>query len=169
MNFMRTCSYLLTSALAITAISLIAAPSYADPLLTDLDYAPRDFSPTYNDALDKVLDFSSSTNVTPPWIQIEFMDQKMERELTAFRTIFKEMLDLQTLDDETIRTRDLANPYTTSLSSFCSYYRSVGLDLPAGTDNSCLEAQAPAPEPPKYEPAPPPPVSRPPVTVPALW
>lgn len=164
---MRTCSYLLTSALAISAISLIAAPSFADPLLTDQDYYPRDFSPTYNEALTKVLDFTSSTNVAPPWIQFEFTDQKMEREFTAYRTIFKEMYDLQTLDDDNIRTRDLANPYTTSLASFCTYYRSVGLELPAGTDNSCLEAQAP-PEPPKYEPPAPPPV-RPPITVPALW
>jgi hypothetical protein len=168
MNFMRTCSYLLAPALAISAISLIAAPSFANPLLQDQDYYPKDFSPTYNEAINKVLDFSSSTNVASPWIQFEFMDQKLEREFTAYRTIFKEMLDYQTLDDENIRTRDLTNPYTTSLASFCSYYRSVGLELPAGTDNSCLEAQAPAPEPPKYEPPAPPPV-RPPITVPALW
>ncbi len=165
---MRTRSYLLASVLAIIASVGMAAPSYADPLLTDHDYYPGDFSPSYNQALDKLLDLSSSTNVVPPWIQFEFTDQKIEREFTSFRTFNKEMWELQTSSDETIRTRDLANPYTTSLASFCTYYRSSGIELPAGTDNSCLEAQAPpAPEPPRYEPAPPP-VYRP-APVPALW
>jgi hypothetical protein len=166
---MRTRSYLLASALAITAITGMAVPSYADPLLTDQDYYPRDFSPTYNESITKILDLTSSTNVVPPWVQFEFMDQKIEREFTSFRTMNREMWELQTSSDETIRTRDLANPYTTSLASFCTYYRSSGIELPSGTDNSCLEAQAPpAPEPPRYEPAPPPPVRRP-VPVPALW
>ncbi|NJL43454.1 MAG: hypothetical protein HC935_09460 [Pseudanabaena sp. SU_2_4] len=96
------------------------------------------------------------------------MDQKLEREFTSFRTMNKEMWELQNSDDDNIRTRDLANPYTTSLASFCTYYRSSGIELPAGTDNSCLEAQAPpAPETPRYEPAPPP--VRRPAPVPALW
>ena len=165
---MRTRSYLLASALAITAITGMVAPSHADPLLTDQDYYPRDFSPTYNESITKVLDLTSSTNVVPPWLQFEFMDQKLEREFTSFRTMNKEMWELQNSDDDNIRTRDLANPYTTSLASFCTYYRSSGIELPAGTDNSCLEAQAPpAPEPPRYEPAPPP--VRRPAPVPALW
>ncbi|NKB17015.1 MAG: hypothetical protein HC770_00960 [Pseudanabaena sp. CRU_2_10] len=165
---MRTRSYLLASALAITAITGMAAPSHADPLLTDQDYYSRDFSPTYNESITKVLDLTSSTNVVPPWLQFEFMDQKLEREFTSFRTMNKEMWELQNSDDDNIRTRDLANPYTTSLASFCTYYRSSGIELPAGTDNSCLEAQAPpAPEPPRYEPAPPP--VRRPAPVPALW
>ena len=169
---MRTRSYLLAAALAITAISCIATPSYADPLLTDQDYypssSPQDFPPTYNESITKILDLTSSTDITQPWIQFEFMDQVLEREATGFRTAIREMWELQTDSDEIIRTRDLANPYTTSLASFCTYYRSSGIELPAGTDNSCLEAQAPpAPEPPRYEPAPPP--VRRPAPVPALW
>ncbi len=114
------------------ATSAFATPGYADPNLTDLDVVPRNYPPTYPEVQNKILDATSSINVPSIWLQTDFRDMAIERQHNSIRGVTKEMLDLQTLGDDNIRVRDLANPYTTALSCFSSYYRVTGAEIPLG-------------------------------------
>lgn len=145
-------SWLASSLVAATAL-LATGAAFADPLLTDQDQFPRNFPPTYPQVQNKVLDMTSDPNLPNPYIQTTFRDQWIERQSNALRSIHREMLDLQTLSDATIRTRDLP-------SSYCSSLLSEGF-------NACAAPEEPAPviaplpreQPPAVAPAP----------VPALW
>ena len=140
----------LASSLVAASTLLVSGAAFADPLLTDQDQFPRNFPPTYPQVQNKVLDMTSDPNLPNPYIQTTFRDQWIERQSNASRAINREMLDLQTLSDATIRTRDLPSPYCSSL-------------LAEGY-NACAAPEEPAPAvpAPRYE-APP---ARP---VPALW
>ena len=140
----------LASSLVAASTLLVSGGAFADPLLTDHDQFPRNFPPTYPQVQNKVLDMTSDPNLPNPYIQTTFRDQWIERQSNALRAINREMLDLQTLSDATIRTRDLPSPYCSSL-------------LAEGY-NACAAPEEPAPAvpAPRYE-APP---ARP---VPALW
>ncbi len=89
-------------------------PAVAEPL-TNASYFPRGFPATYPNAINQVLDMDSSTNLPNPWIQNDFRDLEIERQFNAFRTVNRDMLDLQTLGKPTVRTRDLPSAYTSSL------------------------------------------------------
>jgi hypothetical protein len=60
---------------------------------------------------------TSDPNLPNPYIQTTFRDQWIERQANAFRAINREMMDVQTLSDATIRTRDLPSSYCSSLLS----------------------------------------------------
>ncbi len=143
----------LASSLVAASTLLASGVAFADPLLTDQDQFPRNFPATYPQVQNKVLDMTSDPNLPNPYIETTFRDQWIERQATAFRAINREMMDLQTLGDATIRTRDLP-------SSYCSSLLSEGF-------NACSAPEEPAPAVsiPRVET--PPAVSSPPV--PALW
>jgi hypothetical protein len=142
----------LASSMVVASTLLANGAAFADPLLTDQDQFPRNFPPTYPQVQNKVLDMTADPNLPNPYIQTTFRDQIIERQATSFRAINREMMELQTLSDATIRTRDLP-------SSYCSSLLAEGF-------NACAAPEEPAPAvpSPRYE-APSVPV-RP---VPALW
>jgi hypothetical protein len=159
---------LISVPLAIAAAGVFSAPASADPHLSDQDqYPTANYPPTYNSVQTKILDITSNLNVASPYLQIDYVDLKVEREFNSFRAITREMMDMQTLGDNNIRVRDLANPYTTALSCFSSYYQTIGATAPTDT-GSCPAIEVkeeivmapPAPAPIVQPPAPP---------VPALW
>ncbi|WP_156800402.1 hypothetical protein [Thalassoporum mexicanum] len=100
--------------------------------MTSQEVFPPDYPATYREVIRHVTDITSDTNIQQPWIQFDYMDMKVEREGHALRAIFQEMMDLQTLSSYTIRTRDLASPYTTSLAAYASYYHVSGAEAPDG-------------------------------------
>ncbi|NJK60339.1 MAG: hypothetical protein HC918_09000 [Oscillatoriales cyanobacterium SM2_1_8] len=172
----RTGKYVAAIA-AIAAVVGSAGSAWADPHLTDHDAFPKDVPPTYDQVVRKVLDFSSDPSLLDPWIQTEFFDKTIERQLNSLRAVRREFMDLQTLSSPTIRTHDLTSPYHTTLSCFASYYRVSDLEIPQAKHPHCLtvvEVQPTTPvtiSPPVVEPAPvapmvPAPPQRP---VPALW
>ena len=143
----------LASSLVAASTLLASGAAFADPLLTDQDQFPRNFPATYPQVQNKVLDMTSDPNLPNPYIQTTFRDQWIERQATSFRAINREMMDLQTLSDATIRTRDLP-------SSYCSSLLSEGF-------NACSAPEEPAPAVPMPRVEAPPAVTYPPV--PALW
>ncbi len=172
-------SGLLTASLAV-ASSILASPSFADPFFnvtfsslgTDQDVYPANYPYSYNAAQTLVLDISSSGYISQPYIQLEFPDITAERRLNGFRSVMREMYDLQTLSSPDIRTRDLSSPYTTALSEYCGYYLASGAVYPVTGIPNATECNPPVavvvvPEPP----APQPTFTRPPAPapVPALW
>lgn len=171
-------SGLLTATLAV-ASSILVAPSFAEPVLnftslgTDQDVYPINYPYSYSAAQTLVLDMTSSGFISQPWIQLEFPELIAERQLNGFRSISREMYEIQTLSDPNIRTRDLSSPYTTALSEFCGYYLVSGAAFPvtgtpsAADCNSVSVSVVPTPVAPPsapervFVPAPRP--------VPALW
>ncbi|OIP77320.1 MAG: hypothetical protein AUK48_04295 [Oscillatoriales cyanobacterium CG2_30_44_21] len=145
-------SWLASSLVAASAL-LATGAAFADPLLTDQDQFPRDFPATYPQVQNKVLDITSDPNLPNPYIQTTFRDQWIERQSNALRAIHREMMDLQTLSDATIRTRDLP-------SSYCSSLLSEGF-------NACAAPEEPAPVVAPFR-APAPAIA-PAAPVPALW
>ena len=143
-------SWLASSLVAASAL-LASGAAFADPLLTSQDQYPQNFPATYPQAQNKVLDMTSDPNLPDPYIQTTFRDQWIERQANAFRAMNREMMDLQTLSDATIRTRDLP-------SSYCSSLLAEGF-------NACAAPEEPAPAVPMPRVETPAPV-RP---VPALW
>jgi hypothetical protein len=137
---MKAKSLLLTSSI-VAATALFATPAFADPHLTKQEVYPDDYPATYEEVINNILDFSTNTNIYQPWIQVEFMEKKLEREGHAFRAVMKEMMDMQTLSSYTIRTRDLATPYTTSLAAYASYYHVTGAEAPDGVLLGPIEVQ----------------------------
>jgi len=169
-------SGLFTATLAV-ASSVLASPSFAEPfytfssLGTDQDVYPANYPYTYNAAQTLVLDITSSPFIAQPFIQLEYPDLINERQLNGFRSIIREMYDLQTLSSPDIRTRDLSSAYTTALSEFCGYYTVTGAvypvtGIPNATECNPVVPVAAVPEPPAPQPAP---VFVPPAPVPALW
>ncbi|NUN65013.1 hypothetical protein HCU40_09645 [Pseudanabaena biceps] len=137
----------------VAAVSLLATgAAFADPLLTDQDQFPRNFPPTYPQVENKVLDITSDPNLPNPYIQTTFRDQIIERQSNALRSIHREMMDLQTLSDATIRTRDLP-------SSYCSSLLSEGFNACSAPEEPAPAVPLPREQPPAVAPAP----------VPALW
>jgi len=145
-------SWLAPSIVAISTL-LASGAAFAEAPLTDQDQFPRNFPATYPQVQNKVLDLTADPNLPDPYIQTRFRDQEIERQAIVFRTINREMLDLQTLSDATVRTRDLPSAYCSSL-------------LTEGY-NACAVAEEPAPVVPTRVEAPAVvPAARP---VPALW
>jgi len=145
-------SWLASSLIAASAL-LASGAAFADPLLTDQDQFPRNFPATYPQVQNKVLDMTSDPNLPNPYIQTTFRDQWVERQANSFRAINREMMDLQTISDATVRTRDLP-------SSYCSSLFTEGF-------NGCAAPEEPAPAVPmvRFET----PASVPSRPVPALW
>lgn len=141
----------LASSLVAASTLLASGAALANPTFTDQEQFPRNFPATYPQAQNKVLDMTSNPNLPDAYIQTTFRDQWIERQTNAFRAMNREMIDLQTLSDATIRTRDLPSPY-------CSSLLSEGF-------NACIAPEEPAAAVPmpRFEPTAP---SRP---VPALW
>jgi hypothetical protein len=151
--FMSTRFSWLTSSLVAASTLLASGAAFADPLLTDQDQFPRNFPPTYPQVQNKVLDMTSDPNLPNPYFQTTFRDQWIEQQANAFRAINRDMLDLQTLSDATIRTRDLP-------SSYCSSLLAEGY-------NGCAAPEEPAPAVPAPRVEAPAAVQNAPV--PALW
>jgi hypothetical protein len=149
--YMSTKFSWLASSLIAASTLLASGAALADPTFTDQEQFPRNFPATYPQAQNKVLDMTSDPNLPNPYIQSTFRDQWIERQANAFRAMNREMIDLQTLSDATIRTRDLP-------SAYCSSLLSEGF-------NACAAPEEPAAAVPipRFEPTVP---SRP---VPALW
>jgi hypothetical protein len=145
-------SWLASSLVAATTL-LASGAAFADPLLTDQDQFPRNFPPTYPQVENKVLDMTADPNLPNPYIQTTFRDLWIERQSNALRAIHRDMLDMQTLSDATIRTRDLP-------SSYCSSLLAEGF-------NGCAAPEEPAPAvaTPRVET----PAATPAAPVPALW
>jgi len=143
----------LVSSLVVASTLLASGAALADPLLTDQDEYPRNFPPTYPQVENKVLDMTSDPNLPNPYIQTTYRDQWMERQNNAMRAIHREMMDLQTLSDATIRTRDLP-------SSYCSSLLAEGFNGCAAPEEPAPAVPAPRVETPAAVPAAP---------VPALW
>ncbi|MEE3718747.1 hypothetical protein V2H45_18550 [Tumidithrix elongata RA019] len=146
---MSTRFCLLASSIAIASMAIAAAPSFANPYRTNQDAYPNNYPAVYPQVYTKVLDMTSDINLPNPYIQFEYRDQEIGRQTSAFRAVNQEMMDLQTMSDPTLRTRDLPNVYCSSL-------------LAEGF-NSCAAPVVEA-EPvvvPRYEPPAP--------AVPALW
>lgn len=169
-------SGLLTASFAV-ASSILVSPSFADPFFnvnfsslgTDQDVYPSNYPYSYNAAQTLVLDMNSSGYISQPYLQILYPDITAERQLNGFRSIMREMYDLQTLSSPDIRTRDLSSPYTTALSEFCGYYLVSGAVYPVTGVPNATECNPPVavvvvPEPPAPQP-----VYIPPAPVPALW
>lgn len=168
-------SGLLTATLAVSSF-VLASPSFAEPfinftsLATDQDIYPANYPYPYNATINLVLDMTSSPFLLQPF-PLVFPDLLVERQYNSFRSIMREMYDLQTLSDPNIRVRDLSSPYTTALSEFCGYYTVSGAAYPIGGSPNAAECNAPVPVAAAPEPAPTPqpvfiPRSAP---VPALW
>jgi hypothetical protein len=148
----------------------------ANPDLTDADHFPhRDYPPTYPEVLNRIMDLTGNPNVQAPIFDSTYRDLLVERQSNAYRTVIRDMWDMQTLSSVRIRTRDLASPFTTQLSCYSSYYRSSGIDVPANFSADCpstlefaeivKESVTPEPGIPKYVA----PSRRPNRPVPALW
>jgi hypothetical protein len=156
----------------LVTISLIAGAAQAQPRPTDQDSNAGNFPPdfannypaTYGESITKILDLTSDLNMPPVFIDPDFRDLKVQRQFNSFRSAVREMLELQTKSDPLIRTRDLANPYTASLSAYCSYYHQVSIEQPGCIKEEPIVLTPPEPvvPPPAFRPAPQPPV-------PALW
>ena len=146
-------SWLAPSIVAMSTL-LASGAAFAETPLTDQDQFPRNYPATYPQVQTKVLDImSADPNLPNPYIQNRYRDQWIERQAITFRAINREMMDLQTLSDATIRTRDLP-------SAYCSSLLSEGY-------NACAVPEEPAPAAPMISaPAVPAPVANP---VPALW
>jgi hypothetical protein len=170
-------SGLLTVSLAVVS-SILVAPSFAEPFFnvtfsslgTDQDVYPANYPYSYTAAQTLVLDMTSSGYISQPYLQLEFPDITAERQLNGFRSVMREMYDLQTLSSPDIRTRDLSSPYTTALSEFCGYYLVSGAVYPVTGIPNAAECNPPvavvvAPEPPAPQPA----FIPAPAPVPALW
>jgi len=159
---------------SLVAITLVASVANAQPHPTDQDAYPGNFPPdfannypaTYGESLTKILDLTSDLNLPPVFLDPDFRDLKVQRQFNSFRAAVREMLELQTKSDPLIRTRDLANPYTASISAYCSYYSQVSIEQPGCIKEEPIVLTPPAPvvPPPAFRPAPAP---QPPV--PALW
>jgi hypothetical protein len=153
----------------------IKAPAIADPNPTDADQFPhRDYPPTYPVVLDKVLDFTSNPNLHALIFDGTFRDVLVEKQNNAFRSVVKDMWDMQTLSSQRIRTRDIASPFTTQLSCYSSYYRSSGIEVPLDFSTDCPStiefAEVVKEAPVLIQPAPrPAPARRYVPAVPALW
>lgn len=149
----------------VVSAAVISGAAYADPHPTDQDAYPENVPPTYGEVYTKVLDITSDLNIQAPFLQIEFGDLRFQRQFNAFRSVVREMMELQTKSDPTIRSRDLANPYTTALSSYCSYYQQLNIEQPGCIKEEPIVLTPPEPvvSPPVFPPAPPAP------PVPALW
>jgi hypothetical protein len=170
-------SGLLTATLAVST-SVLASPSLANPdgpvlnfthLATDQDVYPANYPYSYPAVQTLVLDMTSTGFILQPF-PFEFPDLIAERQLTGFRSITREMYDLQTLSDPNIRTRDLPSPYTTALSEFCAYYNVTGAAYPVTGTPNAAECNAPVPVAAMPEPVAPQPVFIPRAApVPALW
>ncbi len=138
----------------VAAVTLLASgAAIANPKLTDQDQYPQNFPPTYPQVLNKVLDMTSDPNLPNPYFPLKFRDNIIEEQSNALRAIHREMMDLQTLSDATIRTRDLP-------SSYCSSLLAEGFDACAAPEEPAPAVPAPRFDPPAAIP------SRP---VPALW
>jgi hypothetical protein len=151
--YMSTRFSCLASSLVAALTLLSSGAAFADPLLTDQDQFPRNFPATYPQVQNKVLDMTSDPNLPDAYINTTFRDQWIERQANAFRAINREMMDLQTLSDATIRTRDLP-------SSYCSSLLSEGF-------NACSAPEEPAPA--VFVPRVQAPAAVPARPVPALW
>lgn len=163
-------------AIALSSLTMLSAPvAQANPNLTDADQFPHlDYPPTYLEVINKVLDFTSDSNLHAPLFDATFRDLLVARQNNAYRTVIKEMWDRQTAGSPRIRTRDIASPFTTQLSCFSSYYYSSGIEVPTNFSADCpatvefaevvKEPEAPT-EPVYTSPAP----SRPLPPVRALW
>ncbi len=169
-------SGLLTATLAVSS-SVLASPSFAEPfinfehLLTDQDYYPESYPYPYNATINLILDMTSSPFILQPF-PLVFPDLLVERQNNGFRSIMREMYDLQTLGDPNIRTRDLPTPYTTALSEFCGYYTVTGAAFPVGSSLTAADCNAPVPVaagPEPVAPAPQPVFTPRYAPVPALW
>ncbi len=153
----------------------LSETALADPNLTDADQFPhRDYPPTYSEVLNKVLDLTANPNLQAPIFDGTFRDLVIERQSNAYRTVIRDMWDMQTLGSPRIRTRDLASPFTTQLSCYASYYRSSGIEVPANFSADCpstLEFAEVVKESPTavIEPRYVAPTRRPARPVPALW
>jgi hypothetical protein len=136
--------------LLLLGVTVCPVSALAETFQTDQDGYPRNFPATYNQTLNKVLDLTSDPNLPPLF---ELRDLVIFRQYNAFRTIMRDMFDMQTLSDYTIRTRDLPTAYCTSLlAEGFDQCRPIVVQEPP---------VAPPPEPPVAPPPPPP--------VPALW
>jgi hypothetical protein len=144
-------SWLASSLIAATTL-LASGVALADPLLTDQDEFPRNFPAVYPQAQNKVLDMTADPNLPNAFVQTTYRDQWIERQANAFRAMNREMIDLQTLSDATVRTRDLP-------SSYCSSLLAEGF-------NACAAPEEPAPAVPMPRVETPAVPARP---VPALW
>jgi hypothetical protein len=142
----------LASSLVAASTLLASGAAFAEPLLTDQDQYPQNFPPTYPQVQNKVLDMTADPNLPDPYIQNTFREKWVERQMNAFRAINREMLELQTLSDATVRTRDLP-------TSYCSSLLNEGF-------NACAAPEEIAPAVPIIRSEPPVVPSRP---VPALW
>jgi hypothetical protein len=167
-------SGLLTATLAVSA-SVLASPSFAEPfinftsLATDQDVYPVNYPYPYNAVQTLILDMTSSPFILQPF-PLVFPDLLVERQFNGFRSIMREMYDLQTLSDPNIRTRDLPSAYTTTLSDFCGYYNVTGAVYPIDGSPNAAECNAAVPVAAVPEPpASPQPTYIPPAPVPALW
>jgi hypothetical protein len=158
------------------ASTVLATPSFAEPyytfnsLATDQDVYPSNYPYTYNAAQTLVLDMTSSGFIPQPFIQFDYPELITERQLNGFRSIMREMYDLQTLSSPDIRTRDLSSAYTTALSEFCGYYTVTGAVYPVAGIPNTTECNPAVPVAVAPQPVPQPaPVFVPPAPVPALW
>jgi hypothetical protein len=153
---------------------VLVSPSSAQPTLnftslaTDQDVYPANYPYSYSASQSLVLDMTSSGFIAQPFFQLEFPDLITERQLNAFRSITREMYDLQTLSTPDIRTRDLSSPYTTALSEFCGYYLASGAVYPVTGTPNATQCNPPVPVAVVEPPAPPQPTFTP-APVPALW
>jgi len=143
----------LASSLVLASTLLASGAALADPRLTDQDEYPRNFPATYPQVQNKVLDMTSDPNLPDAYFQTTFRDQWIERQANAMRAVHREMMDLQTLSDATIRTRDLP-------SSYCSSLLAEGFNACAAPEEPAPAVPAPRVETPAAVPAAP---------VPALW
>ena len=143
----------LASSLVAASTLLASGVAFADPLLTDQDQFPRNFPPTYPQVQNKVLDMTSDPNFPNPFFQTTYSDKWIERQANTFRAINRDMLNLQTIGDATIRTRDLP-------SAYCSSLLAEGFNSCAAPEEPAPAVPAPRVEFPAAVPAPP---------VPALW
>ena len=170
-------SGLLTATLALSSF-VLASPSFAeDPfinftsLATDQDFYPANYPYPYNATITLILDMTSSPFIMQPF-PLTFPDLLVERQFNGFRSIMREMYDLQTLSDPNIRVRDLPSPYTTALSEFCGYYSVTGAAFPVDSNLTAEKCNTAVPVASSPEPVfTPQPVftPRPSAPVPALW
>ncbi|MEI6429955.1 MAG: hypothetical protein WCO45_16470 [Pseudanabaena sp. ELA607] len=133
-----------TASFAVVSATVAVFPTTAEPL-TDANHFPRGFPATYPNAINRVLDMDSSTNIPNPWMQYDFRDVEIERQFNAFRTVNRDMLDLQTLGKPTVRTRDLPSAYTSSLlTEGWTNVAPVEVPVPANVVPSVQTETAPA-------------------------
>lgn len=112
---MSTRFCLLASSIAIASMAIAASPAFADPYKSNQDAYPNYYPAIHPQVHTKILDMTADTNMPVPFFQFEWRDQTITRQFNAFRSVHQEMMDLQTLGDHTLRTRDLPSAYCTSL------------------------------------------------------